>query len=220
MATWIVPFVFREKLLLALDFLQFPCWDCLELLPFLVHCSFCIQNFHCLRQKNTCGNQVVMSYRSETFARNAIFMFCEWRRFRSLLCGFMRFSNATTKRFGNLLGCNFMLCSHFPGASLSFPSARHGGCNRSFQFSPRIYESFFVMLVIRINKVKNSSQSSSIVGFGLLVFPFLFFSILSGFTNFGPLVWPYMIWSGSRLNFCCSLTGPQKSFGRFFLSIE
>ena len=68
-----------------------------------------------------------------------------------------------------------------------------------------------LILVIRINKV-NSCQSSSIVEFGLLDFPFLFFSILSGFPNLGPYSWPHMIGSGSRLNFCESPPRPHFFF--------
>ena len=87
-----------------------------------------------------------------------------------------------------------MLHNNFRGASLSFLFARHSWCHRPFQFSPRIFESFFVILVIRINRV-NSSQSSSIIEFWLLVFPHLFFSILSVLTNFCPYFWPLMIHS-------------------------
>ena len=65
----------------------------------------------------------------------------------------------------------------------AFLFARHGRCHRSFQFPPRILESFFVILVIRIKKF-NSSQSSSIIEFWFFFCPFLLFSILSGFTNF------------------------------------
>ena len=137
------------------------------------------------------------------------------RRFHWLPCEFMRFYFSTINRLWNLLRCNFLLCNHFRGASMNHSHARHGWCHVSFQFSPRIFESFFVILVIRINEVI-SSQSSSIVELLLLVFPFLFLSILSGFTNFGPYFWPYMIWSGSRLNFCQSPPGPHISLGMFF----
>ena len=41
-------------------------------------------------------------------------------------------------------------------------------------FSPCVFEGFLVILVIRVNKV-NSSQSSSIVDFGLLDLPTLAF---------------------------------------------
>ena len=75
-------------------------------------------------------------------------------------------------------------------------------------FSPHIFESFFVILVIKINKV-NSCQSSSIVVFCL------FLSILSNFINSSSHFWSYMIWSGGRLNFCQSLLGPHVSFERF-----
>ena len=112
-----------------------------------------------------------------------------------------------------------MFCSHLRGASLSFPLARHGSCHRYFQLSHRIFESFYVILVIRINEA-NSSQSSSIVEFWLLVFPLLFFSILSGFTNFCSYFWPYMIWSACRLNLCQPPPGPHIFFWKVFLSIE
>ena len=50
--------------------------------------------------------------------------------------------------------------------------------------------------------------------------PFLFVSILSGFTSVRPYFWPYMIWSGSRLIFCQSHPGPHISFGRFSFNRE
>ena len=71
-----------------------------------------------------------------------------------------------------------------------------------------------MILVIRINRV-NSSQSSSIAEFGLLVFPFLFVSI-SDFTYFRPYLWSHVIWSGRRLNFGESLLGPHISFWEVF----
>ena len=73
-------------------------------------------------------------------------------------------------------------------------SLSHGWCHKSFQFSPRVFENFFVLFVIWMDKV-NSSQSSSIDELRFFFCPFLFFSILSGFTNFRPNFWPYMIWS-------------------------
>ena len=74
--------------------------------------------------------------------------------------------------------------------------------------------SFIVILVIGINEVK-SLPSSSIAEFWLLVFPFLFVSILCGFPNFRPYFWPYMIWSGSRLNFFSISPGPHIPLGGF-----
>ena len=143
--------VSRITSFLLFDFLQLPCWNCLELLPFLVHGSVCIWNLHWFRHRNKFVNPIVMDHRSGAFSCNAIFMFCEWRRFHSLPCGFMRFHCTTINRVGNLLECNFLLCSHLRGASPSFPLARHGCCNRSFQFSHRVFESFFEMLVVRID---------------------------------------------------------------------
>ena len=75
------------------------------------------------------------------------------------------------------------------------------------------------VLVIQINKV-DSSQASSIVEFWLLVFSFLFFSILSGFPNFAPFFRPYMIWSRSRWSFCQSPSRPNVSLWEVFLSME
>ena len=56
------------------------------------------------------------------------------------------------------------------------------GATGLFQFSPRVFENFLVLFVIRIDKV-NSSQLSSIVKLWLFFRPFLFSSNLSGFTN-------------------------------------
>ena len=69
------------------------------------------------------------------------------------------------------------------------------------------FENFFVLFVIRIDKVK-SSQSSSNVELWFFLCPFLFFSILTCFTNVRRNFWPYVIWSGSRLNLCQSPPGP------------
>ena len=133
-------------------------------------------------------------------------------------CGFVEVHHTTTDGFWNLVRCSHFR-SQFPVASVNLLFARHGCVHGPFQFSPRIFESDFVILAIRINKV-NSSQSSCIVEFWHLVFPCLFSSILSGFTNFCPYFWSYMSWSGSRLNFCRSPRAPQISLGRFFIQQE
>ena len=56
-----------------------------------------------------------------------------------------------------------------------------------------------------------TSQSSSIVEFWLLVFPFLFFSILSGFPNLGPVshrvTVPHISFGGFSFN-CVSIVNP------------
>ena len=87
--------------------------------------------------------------------------------------------------------------------------------HRHFQLPPRILKKFFVLFIIRINKV-DASRSSSMIEFGLLVCPFLFFlSLLNGFPNFGPYFRPHIIWSGGRLNFCQSLPDHVFPFGSF-----
>ena len=162
-----------------------------------------------------------MRHRSESFACNVVFMIFGLRRFRPLPCGFMRFhyKNSTVKTihcFGILLECNFRPRSHLRDAIWSF-FTRHGWCHKSLQFSPRVFflfKNFFVLFVILIGKV-NSPGSSSIVELRFFFCPFLFFSILSGFTNFRPNFRPYMIWSGCRLNLCQSRPGPHISLWRF-----
>ena len=69
-----VSLCFENNHLLALDFLQLPCWDCFELLPFLIHCCFCFRNFHRLRHRNNFMNQVVVGHRSISFTCNVILM--------------------------------------------------------------------------------------------------------------------------------------------------
>ena len=52
---------FKRNFLFALDFIQIPCWDCLELLPCFVHGSFCIRNFRRLWHRMKLVNQIVLS---------------------------------------------------------------------------------------------------------------------------------------------------------------
>ena len=42
----------QNNIFFALDFIQLPCWNRFELLPFLGHCCLCIRTFHCLRHKH------------------------------------------------------------------------------------------------------------------------------------------------------------------------
>ena len=81
----------RKTSILALYFVQLPGWNRLELVPFLVHCCFRIQNFHRLRHRNWCVYQVVMSHRITSFAWDVIFMILRWSRFQTLPHGFMSF---------------------------------------------------------------------------------------------------------------------------------
>ena len=51
----VVSLCFQKNLLSAFNFVQLPCWNRFELLPFLVQCWFCIRNFHRLgHRKQTC----------------------------------------------------------------------------------------------------------------------------------------------------------------------
>ena len=128
-------------------------------------------------------------------------------RFRSLSRGFMRFHFSTIHRLGPLFIPNLRFCNHFRGARLN-SLARRGGCHWSFQFSPRIFESFRMFFVVWINKI-NSCQSSSIVELRFFPCPFLFLSILNDFSNFRPIFWRKLIWSGSRPSLRQSPPGPH-----------
>ena len=82
-----VSLCFQNNLLFALDFFQIPCWNCLELFPFRVHCAFCIGYFHRLCHRDELVYQIVMRHRSTSFARNAIlhdFWILFWMRFETV----------------------------------------------------------------------------------------------------------------------------------------
>ena len=106
-------------------------------------------------------HHVIMCHRSKSLSSDAIFMDFGLQRFYSLSRGFIRFHSTTISRFGFLFISSLWQCSNFRDARI-IALARHGGCHRSFQFSPRIVESFRLFLVVWINKI-NYSESSSIV---------------------------------------------------------
>ena len=124
-----VSLCFKNNLLLALDFLQLPCWDCFELLPFLVHWCFCIRNFHHLWHRNKLVNQIVVGHRSISLACNVILMVFRLQRFCSLSRRFMRFHNTITHCVEHLFIANLRLCARFHDAWMSF--TRHRGSHRS-----------------------------------------------------------------------------------------
>ena len=135
-AKWIffVPLCFKNNLLLASDFFQLSGLVCLELLPFLIHCSFCIWNFNRLLHWNKCVNHIIMRHRSVSFAGNMIFVMFDLTRFRSWSRGLMGF---------HYTGPFEMHTQQFPEAGVSQVNlffARHGWFHRYFQLSPCIFE--------------------------------------------------------------------------------
>ena len=86
----LVSVCFQDSFPFALDFF-FKFHACLELVPFLVHCCFCIRNFHRLRQKNKFVHQIVMCLQSKSFSGNAITTNFRLQRFCSLSRGFVGF---------------------------------------------------------------------------------------------------------------------------------
>ena len=85
---WFSVFFFlKNKLLLAFDFPYIPCWNCLKLVLFLVHCCLCIWNLHRLRRRNKFMQKIVMQYNILSFSCDVFFTnpFRHW--LHSLSCG-------------------------------------------------------------------------------------------------------------------------------------
>ena len=100
------------------------------------------------------------------------------------------------------------------GSASLFFFARQCRIHWNFQLSPCVFDGFLKFPNFRIDE-RYASQPSSIIEFGFLVCPFLLFSFLSGFSNFGPYFWTHILRSGSCLIFCQSPSGPHISFGGF-----
>ena len=95
----LVSMCFKNDLPFVSDSFQFPCWYRLELLLFLIHCSFRIWNFYRLRHRNELLNQSVMIHRCISSACDVTFMMLWRRSLHSWPCGFMRFHYTTISRF-------------------------------------------------------------------------------------------------------------------------
>ena len=182
--------------------LQLSCWDCLELLPFLVHCILCIRKCHRLEHWNKFVNQMAVGHRNETFACKAIFMFVS--REDSNIQSYI------------VLGIFWDAISRFAATFVVLArtflwAGMDAVISLSNQFSPQMFKCFLVIWFDKVNysvfehcRVLASRSSVRV------------FSILSDFTYFRPYFWPHVIWSGSRLNLCESPPGPHVSFGKFF----
>ena len=123
---------------------QIPCGNCLELFPFLVHGSLCIQNLHRL---GTLGDkhmhQFIMCHRSESFPSNAIFMCFGLQRFCSLSRRLVGFHFSTKNCFELLFMTMCLLYILCHDARMLFVSlAGHGWSHRSFQFSSCVFDNF------------------------------------------------------------------------------
>ena len=97
----------------------------------------------------------------------------------SLPCGFVGFHFSTTDGLWNLVSCSH-LRSQFPVACVNLLFARLGCVQRPFQFSSRIYQGFFVFMVI----LDQWSRFLSVIEHCRVLasrFSILVFSILSGF---------------------------------------
>ena len=90
-------------------------------------------------------------------------------------------------------------------------------CTSNFLLA--FFDGFLKFTFFRIDET-NASQSSSIVEFWLLVHPFLFFSLVSGFSNFSPYFRPHIVRSGGSLNICQSPLDHKNPFGGFSFNIQ
>ena len=138
-----------------------------KLFTVFVHCCFSICYFHRLEHKNEFVNQITMGHRSKSVACNVVFMTFRLRRFHSLPCGFMRFQHTTRNCFWSFSDAISDCANTFGrpfGASLLQSMTAATGLS---SFLLAFFESFFVVLVVRIDEV-NPSQSLSIVELRLL----------------------------------------------------
>ena len=123
--------------------------------------AFCTPNFHCMRHRNKLVNPIVMGHR--------IFVFCGWRRFHSLPCGFMRFHSSTRNSFLEPFGMQLppqpLSCCQLRAFLLHFMAAT--GLST---FLLGFFESFFVILVIRINGSKCLPVVEHVSSFGFSFF--------------------------------------------------
>ena len=191
---------FKNDLFLASNFLQFPGWNRLEFLPFLEHSCFCSKNF-----EPNCDDSPMYILGLQCDPHDA------WVEIVPLVVLWIR-DIPLFNHWGPVVMhspdapvAKSFLCSVFykskAGAILNFP------------FSPRILHRNLIFFVARINEV-NSSQLSSILQFWFFNRPFLFLSILSGFSNSVPYFRPHMIWPCRCLSLCQSPV-QHVSFGKF-----
>ena len=128
-------FALPESPLFALDFVQLPGWNRLELLPILVHGSLCIRNLHRLWHWDKLTHQITMCHRSESFPSNPIFMCFGLQRFCSLSRRLVGFHHTTIHCFEFFLMAIFLLNIRFHDAGMLFVSlAGHGRSNKSLHF--------------------------------------------------------------------------------------
>ena len=73
-----------------------------------------------------------------------------------------------------------------------------------------------IFFIIWINEENSSQLSSIVIQYRLFHCPFLFFSILCGFSISGPYLRPHAIWSCGCLNFCQFLSQTTYSVWKGF----
>ena len=130
-----------------------------------------------------------------------IFMIFRWRWFQALSRGLISLHDTCMLCLWNLVGFTTFRVSFLKAGEFLCPFlARQCRLHRNFQFSPHIFDGFFVFSIIWTDEI-NASESSSVVEFWLHVCPFLLVCLLSGFSNLVPYLRPHVLGSGSCLNF-------------------
>ena len=144
-----------------------------ELLPFFVHCCFCILDFHCLGHKKELVHKITMTQQVEPLLSNVIFMNFRQSPFQTLPRRFMSLYDACTcfDFWISLDSLQVSLCRNV--FSKQGSAASIGISNFSLFF-----DGFFELLIIRISKV-DATQLSRIVELRFLDSPVLLFISLT-----------------------------------------
>ena len=180
---------FQNDLLLALDLLQLPCWDRLELFPFFNHCWFCIRNFIAWDMRTNLRTRVSWLNELRPFLRDVIFIILWQSRFRTLSRRFMSIYDACMLWFLDFVGS--AVCFPMPVRtlrvvfSLQGTAVSIGTCSLPLRF----FHGFFELFIIRIDKI-DASRLSRIVELRFFDSPLLFFLSLSSFWHLWRCFWP------------------------------
>ena len=162
---------FQSNTPFAFNVLQVPGWYCYEQVPFLIQSCFLPPDFFSLAATCTpncnVASRCILCLRCDLSVQkspNVVSWIHGLPRYKHTVFGILLESGKTSL---------FFSCKALPRPS-ELPTF------------------FLVLLMVSLysassgSMTKNTSQSSSIIEFWLLVCPFLFFSLLSSVSNFGP----------------------------------
>ena len=207
---WEVTYVHQcgkvDILIFSLHLNQIPCWDRVELFPFLVHGSFCVWNLHCLWHRDKLVHQFEICHRRKSFSSNALLMASRLQRFCLLSRGFMRL----VLDFFSLLIFGFAITFVMLGWFLLHGMAGATGLSI---FSSDFWE--YPHIPCRSDQWHKFLSVFEQCRVSVFLLHSCFSRFWAAFTIFVQNYCPYMIWSGSRLNLCQFLPDHIYPFGGF-----